>query len=153
MQRLLNQVPINNIISQQWLSTKNRSPWSSTSRHPIDMVSTTNPPDPMPCALAAILLAESRAHGCHMQKTMFPGPDLRVCDSVRPRAVPACGVRKCGVGESLESGQRHGCREAVPDTTGGRLPLVWSPSQRIVHVKTVCVGYIHLPELLYGPCG
>ena len=27
----------------------------------------------MPCALASILLPESRAHGYHMQKTLFPG--------------------------------------------------------------------------------
>jgi hypothetical protein len=27
----------------------------------------------MPCALAAILLTESCALGCHMQKTLFPG--------------------------------------------------------------------------------
>jgi hypothetical protein len=39
----------------------------------IAMASTAKPPDPMPCALAAILLPESRAHGCHMQKTLFPG--------------------------------------------------------------------------------
>jgi len=40
------------------------------------MASTANPPDPMPCALVAILLPESGAHGCHMQKTLFPA---RVC--------------------------------------------------------------------------
>ena len=62
----------------KWLSTKNRSPRRSTPRHPIAMASTAKPPDPMPCrmpcALAAVLLPESRAHGCHMQKTLFPGP-------------------------------------------------------------------------------
>ena len=36
------------------------------------MASTTNPPDPIPCALATVLLPELRAHGCHMQKTLFP---------------------------------------------------------------------------------
>ena len=30
------------------------------------MASTAKPPDPMPCALAAVLLQESRAHGCQM---------------------------------------------------------------------------------------
>jgi len=30
------------------------------------MASTAKPPDPMPCALAAVLLPESRAHGCHI---------------------------------------------------------------------------------------
>jgi hypothetical protein len=33
---------------------KNSSTRRSTPRHPIDMVSTVKPPDPMPCALAAI---------------------------------------------------------------------------------------------------
>jgi len=45
----------------------------STPRHPITMASTAEPPDPLSCALAAILLPESRAHGCHMQKGLFPG--------------------------------------------------------------------------------
>jgi hypothetical protein len=52
---------------------KNRSTRRSTPRHPIDMASTAKPPDPMPCALAAILLPESRAPTCHMRKTLFPG--------------------------------------------------------------------------------
>ena len=50
---------------------------SQVTRHPIAMASTAKPPDSMPCALAAILLPESRAHGCHIQNTMFPGPSLR----------------------------------------------------------------------------
>jgi hypothetical protein len=45
------------------------------------------------------------------------------------RAVPACGVRKCGVGARRESGQRHGCGEAVTGAVGGRSPLVGPPSQ------------------------
>jgi len=52
---------------------KKRSARRSTPRHPITMASTDETPDPMPCALAAILLPESRAHGCHMQKGWFPG--------------------------------------------------------------------------------
>jgi hypothetical protein len=32
-------------------------------RHPVDMASTAKPPDPMSCALASVLLPESRAHG------------------------------------------------------------------------------------------
>jgi hypothetical protein len=125
---------------EKWPSTnlKNCSPRRSTPRHPITMVSTAKPPDPMSCALAAILLPESLANGCHMQKTMFSRPSLRACDDTRLRAVHACGVRKCDVGERRESGQRHGCRKAVPDTTGGGRPLVGSPSQRSVHVRTVC---------------
>jgi hypothetical protein len=60
---------------RKWLSTTNRSPRSSAPRHPVAMASTAKPPDPMPSsgALAAVLLPESRAHGCHMQKTLFPG--------------------------------------------------------------------------------
>jgi hypothetical protein len=58
---------------QKWLSMKNRSTRRFTSRHRITMASTAKHPDPMPCALAAIFLPESRAHGCHMQKTLFPG--------------------------------------------------------------------------------
>ena len=40
---------------------KTRSTRRSTPRHPIDMASTAKSPDPMPCALSAILLPESRA--------------------------------------------------------------------------------------------
>jgi hypothetical protein len=100
----------------------------------IAMASTAKPPDPMPCALASILLPESRAHGCHMKKTLFPGTYYRVCS----RAVPACGVRRCGVGARRESGQRHGCGEAVPDAAGGRCALVGSPLQRRGHLRAVC---------------
>ena len=60
-------------LVRKWLSTKNRSIRRSTPRHPITMASTVESPDPMTCALAAILLPESCAHGCHMQKTLFPG--------------------------------------------------------------------------------
>jgi len=52
---------------------KKHSARRSTPRHPITMASTAEPPDPMSCALAAILLPESRTHGCHMQKGLFPG--------------------------------------------------------------------------------
>ncbi len=51
---------------------RKRSARRSTPRHPITMPSTAEPPDPMPCALAAILLPESCAHGCRMQKGLFP---------------------------------------------------------------------------------
>jgi hypothetical protein len=119
-------------------NTKNRSPRRSTPRHPISMASTTKPPNPMPCALAAILLPESLAQDCHMQKTLFPGPALRAREGVRARAVPACGVRSCGVGGRQESGQRHGCPGAVHDTTGGLRPLVWSCSQRVATARAVC---------------
>ena len=32
---------------------------------------TDKPPDPMPCALAVVLLPVSGAHGCHMQNALF----------------------------------------------------------------------------------
>jgi hypothetical protein len=54
------------------------------------------------------------------------------------RAVPACGVRKCGVGARRESGQRHGCVEAVPGAAGGWRTLVGSPLHQRGHVRTVC---------------
>jgi hypothetical protein len=124
--------------SRKWLSTKNRSPRRSTPRHPITIASTAKPPDPMTCALAVILLPESRAHGCHTQKTVFPGPAIRVHNCVRTRAVPACGVCSCGVGELRESGQLHGCRGAVHDTVHGLLLLVGSRSQQGARVESVC---------------
>jgi hypothetical protein len=52
---------------------RRRSARRSTPRHPITMASTAETPDPMPCALAAILLPESCARGCRMQKGLFPG--------------------------------------------------------------------------------
>jgi len=52
---------------------KKRSARRSTPRHPITMASTAEPPDPMPCALAAILLPASRARGCSIQRGLFPG--------------------------------------------------------------------------------
>ena len=45
------------------------------------------------------------------------------------RAIPACGVRWCGVGARREPGQQHGCGEAVPGAAGGRRTLVESPFQ------------------------
>ena len=113
---------------------KNRSTRSSTPRHPIAMASTAKPPDPMPCALTTILLPESSAPACHMRKTLFPGTFWvhAGCGCVGP--VPACGVRRCGVGARRESGQRHACGDAVPGTAGGRCTLVGSPFQQRGHV-------------------
>jgi hypothetical protein len=54
------------------------------------------------------------------------------------RAVPACGVRRCGVGARQDSGQQHGCGEAVPGTAGGRRTLVESPLHRRGHVWALC---------------
>ena len=75
----------------------------STPRHPIAMASTAKPPDPMPCALAAILLPESSAPACHMRKTLFPGTFWVHAGCGYVRAAPACGVRRCGVGAPRES--------------------------------------------------
>jgi len=60
-------------------------------------------------------------------KRLVSGDLLRACWDVCVRAVPACGVRGCGVGARREPGQRHGCGEAVPDAEGGRRTLVGSP--------------------------
>jgi hypothetical protein len=69
-------------------------------------------------ALAAILLPESRAPTCinfvsvrtikgwlvgHMRKTLFPGTFWVHAGCGCVRAVPACGVRRCGVGARRES--------------------------------------------------
>ena len=43
---------------------KKRSARRSTPRRPITMASTAEPPDPIPCALAAILLPASHEPGC-----------------------------------------------------------------------------------------
>ena len=40
------------------------------------------------------------------------------------RPVPECRVRSCGVGGRRDSEGLPGCLETVPDTTGGRRPLV-----------------------------
>jgi hypothetical protein len=82
---------------------KNRSTRRSTPRHPIAMASTAKPPDPMPCALTGILLPESSAPACHMRKTLFPGTFWVHAGCGCVRAVPASGVRRCGVGARRES--------------------------------------------------
>ena len=110
------------------LVTKNRSRQRSTPRHPIAMASTAKPPYPMPCALAAVLLPESRAHGCHMQKTLFPGQAAHVCGEIRARPVPAFRIQDSGMfirgnGVTLrtqkviqggDNGLRTGCSRRPP---------------------------------------
>ena len=113
---------------------KNRSTRRSTPRHPIAMASTAKSPDPMPCALTAILLPESSAPACHMRKTLFPGTFWVHAGCGCVRTVPACGVRRCGVGAWRESRYRHACGEAVPGTAGGRRTLQRrAPFQRRRH--------------------
>jgi hypothetical protein len=109
---------------------KKRSARRSTPRHPITMASTAEPPDPMPCALAVILLPVSRARGCRMQRGLFQGACC-ACRDVRVQAAHACGVRGCGVDARREHGHQHGCGEAVPGDAGGRHALVGSPAAAI----------------------
>ena len=109
---------------------KKRSARRSTPRHPITMASTAEPPDPMPCALAVILLPVSGARGCRMQRGLFQGACC-ACRDVRVRAAHACGVRGCGVDARREHGHQHGCGEAVPGDAGGRHALVGSPAAAI----------------------
>ena len=113
----------------KWLSTKNRStalhpdilsPWRHLLILPI--------PCHVHCARARLTYAEN----------LVSGVLLGACEGVCARAVPACGVRKSGVGARRESGQRHRCGEAVPGAAGGRRTLVWSPFQWHGHVRTVC---------------
>ena len=54
------------------------------------------------------------------EETLVSWDLLGACEDVCARAVPACGVRKSGVGARRESGQRHGCGEAVPGAASGR---------------------------------
>ena len=79
---------------------KKRSARRSTPRRPITtgMESTAELPDPMPCALASILLPASHARGCSMQRGLLPG---------------SCWVRAetCVFGQFMRTGcaVRRGC--------------------------------------------
>ena len=55
------------------------------------MASTAKPPDPMPCALASVLMPESRAHGCHIQNALFLH---KPCSWSLGCAVPGAGARR-----------------------------------------------------------
>jgi hypothetical protein len=122
---------------QKWLSTRNGSPRRSAPGHPIAIASAAEPPDPMPCSLAVVLLPGPCAHGCHVRKAVFPGPAMRAHSSVRARAVPACGMCSCCVGERRESGQRRGCGGPVHGNVHGLLLLVGSQWMRGTRVWTV----------------
>jgi len=64
-------------------------------------------------------------------KRLVSGDLLGACrDVCVVRAVPACGVRGCGVGALREPGQRLGCEETVSSVAGGRRTLVESPLPR-----------------------
>ena len=70
------------------------------------------PPDPMPCALAAILLPALRAHGCHIQKGLFPGTywvHARTCvfgPFLRAGCAGASWMRGGSLGTSMRAGRR-----------------------------------------------
>jgi len=104
---------------ERWQLLSN-NPRRSTPRHPVAAASTPEPPDPMPCALAAVLLPGSVRTAAICRKQCFLDRTVHDHNCVRARAVPACWVRSCGVGKRLESGQLHGCRGAVHGTVHGR---------------------------------
>ena len=76
------------------------------------MASMAEPPDPMPCALAAILLPALRAHGCHIQKGLFPGTywvHARTCvfgPFLRAGCAGASWMRGGSLGTSMRAGRR-----------------------------------------------
>jgi hypothetical protein len=85
---------------RNWLSTKNHSPQRSTTRHPISTVSTANPPNPMPCALAVVLLPESRTVDI-CRKPCFRG-------RTRMYAGNTCSARVCVRGALMRRGRATG---------------------------------------------
>jgi hypothetical protein len=128
----------NRKVQRKWLSMKNRSTRCSTTRHLITMVSTAKHPDPMPCALAAILLPESCAHGCLMQKTLFPGTYWvhKRTGVIGPFLHAGCAGAAWVRGGSLGCGMGAGGRCLAPRVGGVR----WSgsPLQRSGRLGTVC---------------
>jgi len=60
-------------------------------------------------------------------KRLVSGGVLGACRDMCVRAVPACGVRGCGVDARREPGHQHGFCEAFPGDVGGRRALVGSP--------------------------
>ena len=92
---------------------KNLSTRRSTPRHPIAMASTAKPPNPMPCALASILLSESRARPPDIcGKPCFRGPTgcILGVDAFGPflRAgyTGAAWVRGGSLGRGMRAGRR-----------------------------------------------
>ena len=83
-------------------------------RHPIAMASTAKPPDPMPCALTAILLPESRRTADICRKPCFRGPT----GCMRGRVCSGCS---CIRGAQV----RRGCTAGVWATTWVRGGGAW----------------------------
>ena len=77
------------------------------------MASTAKSPNPMTCALAAVLLLESRAHGCHMQNA-----DCFWDPHERGEYHSVCSVRACVQGALMRRGRAAGVR-ATPWVPGG----------------------------------
>jgi hypothetical protein len=110
------------------------------------MASTAEPPDPMPCALASILLPESRVHGCHMKKGLFQGTywvHAWTCvfgPFLRAGCAGAVWVR----GRSLGSGMGAGRRCLTPHrgwaSYVGRVPLA-AARAHVVVVRAVAWGF------------
>ena len=109
------------------------------------------------CTVSGLIAGVARARLPYAENPVS-GDLLGAREDVCARAVPACGVRKCGMGVRRESGQRHGCGEAVPGAAGGRRPLVGSPWQWCAHVREVCWwacgggGTLCLPAVLGRAC-
>jgi hypothetical protein len=79
------------------------------------ILSTTNPPDPMTCALAAALLSVmSRIQGFWACQGWSEGARDAAC----PLDMPACGVRKCDMRGRRGSARDQGCRDLVPVAAG-----------------------------------
>ena len=131
---------------------KNRSPRRSATRHPIATASTTKSPDPMtkskvqmPCALAAALLPGSHAHGCRVQKTLFPGSALHESGRAREQGRGHANLQHVHLRQStgVAAGfgvprhratwavgrrgftQDSGCRMPSSCDLGGRHTVVW----------------------------
>ena len=71
-------------------------------------------------------------------ENLVSGAGLHTCNGVRSWAVPARGVRSCGVRRLRDPGQRHGCGGSVSGVAGGRRPLEGSYSRPGAHAGTVC---------------
>jgi len=80
------------------------------------------------CTVIGLIAGVARARLPYAENPVS-GDLLGAREDVCARAVPAYGVRKCGMGAWRESGQRHGCGEGClePRVVGVR----WSGPHRI----------------------
>ena len=109
---------------EKWVSARICPPRRSAPGHPIDMASTANPPAHAMCTGRCLIAGVARAlltyAECPVSGTRMHAGHITVC----ARPVPECRVRSCGVGGRRDSEGLPGCLETVPDTAGGRRPLV-----------------------------